>query len=182
MFGFTRQSGGTVSIDTAVGLGTSINLYFPRREPQSVPEARAAAQPAATGGSETILVVEDEPEVADVSRAMLNKLGYRTRQAADARSALEVLADDPAIDLVLSDVMMPGGMSGVQLARTIRQRYPGVAVLLTSGYGGAAEEVRAVGVPSIAKPYQLDVLNERIRAALAMRGNRPGHCETPATA
>jgi len=182
VFGFTRQSGGTVSIDTAVGLGTSINLYFPRREPQSVPEARAAAQPAATGGSETILVVEDEPEVADVSRAMLNKLGYRTRQAADARGALEVLADDPAIDLVLSDVMMPGGMSGVQLARTIRQRYPGVAVLLTSGYGGAAEEVRAVGVPSIAKPYQLDVLNERIRAALAMRGNRPGHCETPATA
>ena len=120
--------------------------------------------------------------MADVSRAMLNKLGYRTRQAADARGALEVLADDPAIDLVLSDVMMPGGMSGVQLARTIRQRYPGVAVLLTSGYGGAAEEVRAVGVPSIAKPYQLDVLNERIRAALAMRGNRPGHCETPATA
>jgi PAS domain S-box-containing protein len=169
VYGFTKQSGGTATVETELGRGTSITLYLPRSESQTVTAVDAVAQVPA-GGSETILVVEDDPEVAEISRSLLAQLGYRTLVAADARRALEVLAGASTIDLVFSDVMMPGGMSGVELARTIRQRYPRLGVLLTTGYSGAAQEAVRAGMPLISKPYHLGDLGRRIREILMQRG------------
>ena len=129
VFGFARQSGGIATVETALGRGTSICLYFPRSQSEIAALADGVANEPA-GGSETIMVVEDDLEVAEISRTLLQKLGYRTRLVTDARSALDELATDPAIDLVFSDVMMPGGISGVELAHTIRQRYPRLGVSL----------------------------------------------------
>ena len=168
MFGFARQSGGIATVDTALGRGTSISLYFPRSQSEIATLADGVANVPA-GGSETILVVEDDLEVAEVSRTLLQKLGYRTRLVTDAGSALEELASDPAIDLVFSDIMMPGGISGVELARTIRQRYPRLGVLLTTGYPGGAQEAMHAGLPLIRKPYQLEELGRQIRASLVRR-------------
>jgi CheY-like chemotaxis protein len=155
-----------------LGRGTSITLYLPRSMSQTVTPADRVA-PVPSGGSETILVVEDDPEVAEISRGLLQQLGYRTLLADDARRALEVLASDPAIDLVFSDVMMPGGMSGVDLARTIRQRYPRLGVLLTTGYSGGAQEAVRAGMPLISKPFHLGELGRRIREILVQRGAAP---------
>ena len=168
VYGFTKQSGGTATVKTELGRGTSITLYLPRSKSQVVTLADAIAQ-APAGGSETILVVEDDPEVAAISRTLLEQLGYQTLLAADAHHALEVLASIPMIDLIFSDVMMPGGMSGVELARTVRQRYPHLGVLLTTGYSGGAQEAMRAGVPLISKPYHLGELGRRIREALLQR-------------
>ncbi len=169
VYGFTRQSGGTTTIESKLGHGSSITLYLPRSELQTVTPADCVA-PVPAGGSETILIVADDPEVAEISRTLLQQLGYRTLLAADARRALEVLASVPTIDLVFSDVMMPGGMSGVELARTIRQRYPHLGVLLTTGYSGGAQEAVRAGMPLISKPYHLAELGRRIREILVQRG------------
>jgi PAS domain S-box-containing protein len=170
VYGFTKQSGGTATVSSEIRRGTAITLYLPRSrsQPAGVAADRVVQVPA--GGNETILVVEDDPEVADVSRTLLQQLGYRTLLAGDARRALELLASVPAIDLVFSDVMMPGGMSGLELARTVRQRYPHLGVLLTTGYSGGAQEAVRAGLPLIAKPYQLGDLGRHIREILAQRG------------
>ncbi|HXA21988.1 MAG TPA: cache domain-containing protein [Acetobacteraceae bacterium] len=168
VFGFARQSGGIATVETALGRGTSISLYFPRSQSEIAALADGVANVPA-GGSETILVVEDDLEVAEVSRTLLQKLGYRTRLVTDAGSALEELASDPAIDLVFSDIMMPGGISGVELARTLRQRYPRLGVLLTTGYPGGAQEAMRAGLPLIRKPYQLEELGRQVRASLVRR-------------
>jgi CheY-like chemotaxis protein len=149
--------------------GTSITLYLPRSESQAVILADSIAQIPA-GGSETVLVVEDDPEVAAISRTLLEQLGYKTLLAADAQHVLEVLASVPTIDLILSDVMMPGGMNGVELARMDRRRYPHLGVLLTTGYSGGAQEAVRAGMPLISKPYHLGNLGRLIREALVQRG------------
>jgi two-component system NtrC family sensor kinase len=173
VYGFAKQSGGGATIATELRRGTSITLYFPRsKSPTVVGRADGLAQVPA-GGSETILVVEDDPEVAEISQTLLQTMGYRTLLAADARRALEVLASAPAIDLVFSDVMMPGGMSGVELARTVRRRYPRLGILLTTGYSGGAQDAVRAGLPLIAKPYQIGELGRQIREVLAQRGATP---------
>jgi len=169
VYGFSKQAGGTATVESELRRGTSITLYLPRREPQAIAPVDGAAE-VPTGGSETILVVEDDPEVAAISRTLLQKLGYQTLLAADAHHALEVLASVPAIDLIFSDIMMPGGMSGIELARTVRQRYPHLGILLTTGYGGGAHESVRAGMPLISKPYHLGELSRRVREALLQRG------------
>jgi PAS domain S-box-containing protein len=169
VYGFTKQSGGTATVETELRRGTTITLYLPRSEAQAVTLADGIDQIPA-GGSETVLVVEDDPEVAAISRTLLEQLGYQTLLAADAHHALEVLASVPTVDLIFSDVMMPGGMSGVELARMVRQRYPHLGVLLTTGYSGGAQEAVRAGMPLISKPYHLGDLGRLIREALAQRG------------
>ena len=172
VFGFARQSGGMATVETALARGTSIMLHLPRSGSEIASQADGVAKMPA-GGNETILVVEDDLAVAAVSQTLLQKLGYRTLLASDARSALSQLASTPDIDLVFSDIMMPGGMSGVELARLIRQRYPYVRVLLTTGYAGGTQEALREGVPLIPKPFQLEDLGQQIRAVLVHRHAAP---------
>jgi PAS domain S-box-containing protein len=169
VYGFTKQSGGTATVASELRRGTSITLYLPRSRSATAVGADAIVPMVPAGGGELILVVEDDAEVADISRTLLARLGYRTLLAEDAHAALELLESGPTVDLVFSDVMMPGGMSGLELAATIRQRYPHLAVLLTTGYSGGAQDAVRVGVPLIAKPYQVPELGAQIREVLTQR-------------
>ena len=168
VFGFAQQSGGTVAIHSELGLGTTVEIYLRRANRGAELTVAAEARPIA-GGGETILVVEDDAGVRAFTVRALHNLGYATLEANDASGALGVLCARPEIALVLSDVVLPRGMSGVELCRHIRQSRPGVKVLLTSGY---AEEVVALhrrtgeDIRLIKKPYRGGALASEIRSAL----------------
>lgn len=110
--------------------------------------------------------MEDDEEVAAVTRELLSSLGYAVSYAPSAEAALDALSQKNDIDLVFSDVMMPGGMNGVELARLVRKRTPPIPVVLTTGYIEAAREAREDGVTILAKPYQVEALSEAIRGQL----------------
>lgn len=119
----------------------------------------------------TILVVEDSREVADVTSALVEQLGYRVVRAESAGEALHHLQDGMHVDLVFSDVVMPGGMNGVALAEICRARFPQVPVLLTSGYSEATQTVDG-GFEILRKPFELAALEEAIAGAVARSGQR----------
>jgi CheY-like chemotaxis protein len=163
--GFTRQSGGTAVIDSAPGRGTTVMLYLPRSV--AVPERPVAAkqQPSAGG---TALLVEDNASVAAVTRDMLMQLGYAVHTASNAQRGLELL-DRHAFDLVLSDIVMPGTMNGIELARTIRARKPALPIVLVSGYAGSASGA-GPEFTVLRKPYRFSDLRETItRVSAATR-------------
>jgi PAS domain S-box-containing protein len=170
VYGFMRQSGGTAKIYSEVGHGTTVRLYFPRSGTVAAagePERAAALDPA-TGG-ETVLVVEDRPDVRQVAVVALTRLGYKTIEAANAAEALAAVEAGNKIDLVFSDIVMPGKMSGLDLVREIRRRGLPVAVLLTSGYASPQalhEQAQAAGLPVLSKPFRFADLAEQVRAAL----------------
>lgn len=168
VYGFTRQSGGTVTIASEPGRGATVTLYLPRSTalPAAEPEARAPAQGAQPG--ETVLLVEDNIEVQAVAASLLEQLGYQVRQADNASSALQILAAGQPIDLVFSDIVMPGEIDGLGLARRIEQDYPKVKVLLTTGYADAAAAAEP-GFPILRKPYRLAALGNALRDALDRR-------------
>ena len=175
VFGFVRQSGGQVQIDSVLGHGTTITLILPRtgRPP---PPAAAPVPPAKIKGAETVLVVEDDPDVLDVAVATLTDLGYRILIAYDGLEALTILERDEAIDLLFTDIVMPTGISGVQLAREARRLRQDIKVLLTSGYAAHAV-VTEYGAEQefmiISKPYRQTELAEHVRRALR-RESRAG--------
>jgi CheY-like chemotaxis protein len=171
VYGFAQQSGGSVRVNSAEGRGTTVTLMLPRtHEPPVLPESReidldSTARQRALSGS--ILLVEDDDEVAALVIEMLQELGYRITRTASAQGALGALADDRPIDLVFSDIIMPGSMNGLDLAREVRRRRPGVPVLLTSGYAGAAfKNAEAENIPVLRKPYEIDALDAALRAAI----------------
>ncbi|HLM53103.1 MAG TPA: ATP-binding protein [Pseudoxanthomonas sp.] len=169
VYGFAQQSGGTVSIDSAVGQGTTITLMLPRshRAPPTAQVALAGERLAPDHPGGCVLLVEDDDEVAALVADMLRDLGYEVIHASSANAALGALANERPLDLLFSDIMMPGGTSGIELAREVRQRRPGLPVLLTSGFAeGSRSEADALGVPVLAKPYGLDELRDAIREAL----------------
>jgi len=136
-----------------------------------VPDQPDAEQPAEDDSSDasagTVLLVDDDEEVAALVGEMLEHLGYRVTHAASAADALGALQNGCQVDIVFSDVMMPGGMNGVELAREIRTRALGVPVLLTSGYAEAAQKSAAAeGVHVLAKPYRLEELATSLREAI----------------
>jgi CheY-like chemotaxis protein len=174
VYGFARQSGGGVEIDSAPAQGTTVSLLLPRstKSPLSVvgaPDAGAfMAEEAAARLAGHVLLVEDDDEVAALVGDMLDQLHFEVTRASSADAALGALADERQIDLVLSDVMMPGGMNGVELAREVRRRRPGLPLLLTSGYAEQVRrEVEAEGIALLPKPYNLHAL--AAAAALALR-------------
>jgi PAS domain S-box-containing protein len=171
VYGFAQQSGGNVKVETTEGAGTTVTLLLPRSEllpPRDEPAAKAldtTARRQALKGS--VLLVEDDDEVAALVTEMLRELGFRVTRVPSAQSALGALADDPGIDLVFSDVMMPGAMNGVELAREVRRRRPATPVLLTTGYAGTAFKTAAAeGIEVLAKPYEISQLGAALAAAL----------------
>jgi len=164
-YGFVQQSGGLLSVASEVGRGTTVTMYLPRT---TVPVAPSVPPPSTSdhrGHGETILLVEDNPDVQTVAITLLEQLNYRTVAVDTGRDALELLSSGRSFDLVFTDVMLPGDIDGLQLAEAVRRDYPGLPVLLTSGYARAL--TRQHGFPILRKPYQLAALAEATRAALA---------------
>jgi PAS domain S-box-containing protein len=170
IYGFARQSNGHVTIDSKIGQGTSVRLYLPRHHGEGAAgEAPAvkAAEHAATG--ETVLVVEDEPVVRGVILEMLAEQGYRTLEAVDGPSGLRILRNHQRIDLLVTDVGLPG-MNGRQLADQARETRPDLKILFITGYAESvaiADGFLQPGMEMITKPFELDNLSRRIRAMIS---------------
>jgi PAS domain S-box-containing protein len=161
--GFAHQSGGTVVIDSALGTGTRVTLYLPRATAAPPPPAAAPAVEPSGGGM--VLLVEDNPDVAEVTTGLLEELGYRVHLAVDAQAALAA-AERQQFDLLLSDVVMPGIMDGLALARALRQRHPELPILLVTGYSEAVTLDEGEFIV-LRKPYRLSDLNRALAKALA---------------
>ena len=169
VYGFVKQSGGHVKIYSEVGQGTTIRIYLPRVH-QAEDALAAESTAAVSGGSETILLVEDDDEVRETGVALLTDLGYRVLKAREAMGALSVIESGVPIDLLFTDVVMPGPLRSPELARKAKERLPGLAVLFTSGYtenaivhGGRLD----LGVELLSKPYTREALARKIRHVLA---------------
>jgi PAS domain S-box-containing protein len=167
VYGFVKQSGGHIKIYSEEGHGTSIRLYLP---PARGPvESTTKAVAPVSGGTETVLVVEDDSLVRNFATTQLQSLGYKTIAAADSRAALVLLENGQPFDLLFTDVIMPGGMSGRQLAEEVTKRRPGTKVLYTSGYTGNAIVHHGRlddGVLLLTKPYRRSQLAKMVRQAL----------------
>jgi signal transduction histidine kinase/ActR/RegA family two-component response regulator len=170
VYGFASQSGGGAALAGAPGEGTAITLYLPRADGAPTMAGEIAAQPAFDPGSARVLLVEDDQTVAEATQDLLHNIGFDTRWAGDGMAALALVDNDPELALVMSDVVMPGGVSGLDLARALRDRRPELPVILTTGYSSHASEVVAEGFPLIQKPYRRDALAASLRSALENRG------------
>jgi signal transduction histidine kinase len=169
--GFVRQSGGHVRIYSEVGQGTTVKLYLPRatEDAISLDDVVRDADASASGGSERILVVEDDDSLREFSTGALIELGYRVVYAKSAPHALELLERDSNIDLLFTDVVLPDGMNGRQLADEARRRRPGLRVLYTTGYTRNAIVHHGRldrGINFIGKPFTFEQLARRVRAIL----------------
>jgi len=170
-FGFAKQSGGEIVVTSTLGFGATFTIYLPQAAAPTDATENAAIrnEPATTGRGYRVLLVEDNDEVGAFSTELLEDLGYTVSRVADAAAALAILAQDEfAVDLVFSDVIMPG-MNGVELAGTIRERYPGLPVVLTSGYSNVLAENAHHGFELIQKPYSVELLSRILRKAIAER-------------
>ncbi len=167
VYGFARASGGDVRLESELGRGSTVSLLLPHTAKALEAEVQAVAAPSLRPGS--VLLVEDDDNVAGVVEDMLDQLGWRTQRAASAQRALEILAKGAGFDLVLSDMIMPGEMSGLQLARELGRRYPALPVLLTTGYSDAAAAATAEGMRLLPKPYDIKALAQHLEATLARR-------------
>ena len=169
VYGFAQQSGGRVSIDSQVGAGTTVTLLLPRslREPAAAAKgADSVEEWAATDDTERrghVLLVEDDREVAALTRELLGSLGFSFIHVTNPEAALGALANERDIDVVLSDIMMPGGVSGLQLAREIRSRHPHLPVILTTGYVEAASGMKDGEFGLLLKPYSLESLADALK-------------------
>jgi two-component system NtrC family sensor kinase len=172
VYGFARHSGGTVQVRSESGRGAAFTIFLPRSsEAEGKGDAAAEVIEQEAPPQGTVLIVEDDETVAEVSAALVQQVGFRTMLAASAREALVVLVCEKDIVLVFSDIVMPGNMDGIQLARTMRERHPDVPVLLTSGYVRMAEAA-AGEFPILRKPYELSVLSRALRSAVQSAASR----------
>jgi len=171
VYGFARSAGGDVEMESKPGVGTTVRLLFPRSAEKPVDHhetgpSHLPLRRATTG--ETVLLVEDDEQVLTMAIESLEELRYRVVVSRNAREALDHLRGPDRIDIMFSDVVMPGGMNGAQLAVEARRLRPELRVLLTSGYVGEAETDQLVneGLPVLTKPYQRDELAEKLRVVL----------------
>lgn len=168
VYGFVKQSGGTMTIESRLGYGTRVELCFPVASPDA---AAPFGAPVASyqSGHAAILVVEDEREVRSVALTFLRSLGYTTLEASNADEALRILREHPEIELLFSDVVLGTGITGAELAESARQLRPGIPVLLTSGYSGLAPGVDEATLKRFAllpKPYRKEDLAGALHQAL----------------
>ena len=168
VYGFAHQSGGQVTIDSEVGIGTIVTLLLPRSLHDPVEGVRAADSsgvpvPRSEGTRRGhVLLVEDDQEVSALTREMLNSLGFAVTHVTGAEAALGALANARAVDAVLSDIMMPGGVSGLELAREISRRHPTLPIILTTGYVEAAARMKDNEFHLLLKPYSLEALADAL--------------------
>ncbi|TDJ66011.1 MAG: response regulator [Proteobacteria bacterium] len=134
IYGFVKQSGGHVTIYSEQGEGTTIKLYLPRSTETEAADRKPATDEVPAARGETVLVVEDDPDLRTLAVTLLGSLGYQVMEAATGPAALEQLSSTPGVNLLLTDVMLPGGMNGRELATEIERRIPGIPVLYMSGY------------------------------------------------
>lgn len=167
VFGFMKQSGGHINVYSEVGVGTTFRLYLPRVADGAKEAAAAPAPSFDPGKNERVLVVEDNEALRRVVVRQLNELGYRTFDVENAQAALKVLETDP-VDLLFTDVVMAGGMSGYELAATARVRWPALKAVLTSGFPGEnfSGNGDAVKIRLLSKPYRKEDLGRTIRNTL----------------
>ncbi|MBX3499213.1 MAG: PAS domain S-box protein [Alphaproteobacteria bacterium] len=173
VYGFVQQSGGHVTIHSEAGEGTTVRMYLPRAsDADGAPGNGETQAPLSTARGETILLVEDDDLVRGHVVTQLRQLGYRVTPASDGRQALALLAGEEPVDLLFTDMVMPGGIGGRELAEQARRLRPGIRTLFTTGY--SADAVARAGrleldAPLLGKPYRLRELAERIREALDRR-------------
>jgi PAS domain S-box-containing protein len=174
VYGFVKQSGGHIKIYSEAGQGTTIRFYLPRSV-QSEDRLVDLDKTPAVGGSEMVLVAEDDESVRETVVAMLSDLGYRVLKAKDAQSALSIVESGMPIDLLFTDVVMPGSLKSTELARKARERMPNLAILFTSGYtensivhSGRLDE----NVELLSKPYSREALARKLRHVLANAAQR----------
>ncbi|MEX2625636.1 MAG: PAS domain-containing protein, partial [Ilumatobacteraceae bacterium] len=172
VYGFAKQSSGHARIYSEPGHGTTVRLYLPRAGSAGVYESAVAPLRARRGGTERVLLVEDDELVREVIAVQLRGLGYQVVEAGDGPTALALLRDGEPFALLFTDIVMPGGMNGPQLAEVGRRLVPDLAVLFTSGYTEGTIEHKGrldPGVELLTKPYRLDELAERVRRVIDAR-------------
>ena len=169
VYGFAKQSGGHAAIHSQDGRGTTINLYLPRADTPAARPPADAGPDIPQGRNETILILEDEADVRALAEQMLQRLGYRTITAGTAAQAEQALARGASVDLVLSDVVLPGGTSGPEFARRVRLRTPDLKFIFMSGYSAESRPngLTAAGETLIGKPFRRRQLAEAVHKALA---------------
>ena len=167
VYGFVRQSGGHIAIESASGRGTTVALYLPKATQKSDAEMEGVPSDAFPAGSERVLVVEDNDDLLDLTSAMLTRSGYQVRCARNGAEALLMLRSEQ-FDVLLSDIVMPNGINGIEVAREARRLNKGIKILLASGYAGEVlDRHQAVGeFPIIDKPYRMSELAARLRSIL----------------
>jgi two-component system NtrC family sensor kinase len=168
VYGFAHQSGGTALVDSTPGQGTVVTMYLPESEALPVSDVPSESEATMIGQGMIALLVEDNPDVAEVTRGYLADLGFSVRVSDSVEGAL-VLLETRHIDLVVSDIMLPGGRSGLELARELRRRHPELLVVLTTGYSASAEQAADSGFMLLRKPYDRARLLEAVRAVMPTR-------------
>jgi signal transduction histidine kinase/DNA-binding response OmpR family regulator len=188
VYGFVRQSDGEVRLESVVGGGTTFHLRLPASTAPAEDVRPEARQTQVVGGTERILLVEDDATVLALTLDMLTGLGYQVTTATNASEALEVLKSDVELDLLFTDVVMPGGVSGVTLARTARNLRPEMRVLLTSGFVGEGAVIENAEFPLLDKPYETALLAAKLRklldpaATVRRKRGRPEASQNPVAA
>jgi PAS domain S-box-containing protein len=162
-YGFAKQSGGALTLESAPGKGTKVSLHLPTASDN---DNRLSLDPPASrpreAGSATVLLVEDDNGVSELALGLLQDAGYKVKIAGTAAEALQVLRNGEQIDLVFSDIMMPGGMNGAELARIVRGEFPSIFILLATGYAEAAANAATQEFPLIRKPYGREMLLDKV--------------------
>ncbi len=168
VYGFMQQSNGQCVVRSKVGEGAAVSMYFPAAVNSSIQTIRPAKSDVVSTGNEVILVVEDEPRVRRVTVRDLRKLGYGTLEAENADIAKSLIASGVAVDLVFTDVLMPGEVDGHMLGAWVEENHPEIKVVLTSGYTKSKVEVKSSGAPFplIRKPYTVETLSKQLRKSL----------------
>jgi PAS domain S-box-containing protein len=179
VYGFVRQSGGHVAIESEVGRGTTVRICLPRKEGKPVVAGNAgSAETSAAPRRELILIVEDNEELRDVTHRQVERMGYAVLEAGHGTEALNLLERHPETKLMLSDIVLPFGMNGVELAANALDRFPDLRVLFMSGYNEEHDALKRIEgrfpVRLLQKPFQPAELAAQIRAALAAAPRRPG--------
>jgi two-component system NtrC family sensor kinase len=180
VYGFAKQSGGTATVRSKPGEGTTVALYLPATdEPvdSRSAELRAADMELSGEHGGIVLVVEDNEEVAAISTGYFEQLGYQAHHVSNGAEALDKLQTNGTYNLIFSDILMPGSVGGLELARIVREQYPKLPILLTTGYSQSAQQAVREGFCIVPKPYDLRDLSSAVRdlqSQLAGRGASPG--------